>query len=112
MNIDEREHHILKRKFWVIAGVTLLVLAITTTIADVLDTNHSDGVLVTVLIIPSMPGFILYVLITGDYSWLATRSDRTSRANYCDNTGIVDILDSGRLLDLQETQAMIKVPVS
>ena len=70
MNIDEREHQNLKRKFWVIAGVTLLVLATTTTIADVLDTNNSDGVLVTVLIIPSMPGFLLYVLITGDiHGW-------------------------------------------
>jgi hypothetical protein len=70
MNIDEREHQTLKRKFWVIAGVTLLVLATTTTIEDVLDTNHSDGVWVKVLIIPSMPGFILYMLITGDiHGW-------------------------------------------
>jgi hypothetical protein len=70
MNTDEREHQKFKRRFWVIAGVALLVLATTTTIADVLDTNHSDSALVGVLIIPSMPGFILYVLLTGDiHGW-------------------------------------------
>ena len=70
MNSDQREHQILKRRFWVIAGVTLLILATTTIIADVLDTNHSDSALVGALIIPSMPGFILYVLITGDiHGW-------------------------------------------
>lgn len=63
--------------FWVIAGVTLLVVATMTTIADVLDTNHSDRAWAGVIIIPSMPSFILYVLITGDiHGW--TRSDRTS----------------------------------
>jgi hypothetical protein len=49
-------------KFWVIALVTLLILMITTTIADVFDSG--------LLIIPSMPGFIIYVLMTGDiHGW-------------------------------------------
>jgi hypothetical protein len=43
MNVNEKEHQNLNRKLLVIAGVTLLVLSITTTIADVLDTNHSDS---------------------------------------------------------------------
>lgn len=70
MNTDEREYQIFQRRFVVIAGVTLLVLATTTTIADILDTNHSDSPLLDALIIPSMPGFIIYVLLTGDiHGW-------------------------------------------
>ncbi len=62
MNGDEREHQIFKRRFMVTAGLMLLLLATTTTIADILDTNQSDSPLVGALIIPSMPGFIIYVL--------------------------------------------------
>lgn len=40
------------------------------------------------------------------YSWLATRSDRTGWANYCNHIRVVGILDSTRLLDLQEVQKM------
>lgn len=51
-----------KRKFWIIALLTLVVLAITTTIADVFDAGP--------LMILSMPGFIIYVLVTGDiHGW-------------------------------------------
>jgi len=59
-----------KSKFWTIALVTLLVLTITTTTGDILDTNNSESVLTGLLIIPSMPGFLLYVLVTGDsHGW-------------------------------------------
>ena len=70
MNTDERGHRQLKRRFWVIAILTLLVLATTTTTADILDTNHSESAFLGVLILPSMPGFVLYVLVTGDiHGW-------------------------------------------
>jgi hypothetical protein len=49
-------------RFWIIALLTLGVLTITTTIADVFDSG--------LFIIPSMPGFIVYVLVTGDiHGW-------------------------------------------
>ncbi len=51
-----------KNRFWIIALLTLVVLTITTTIADVFDSG--------LFIIPSMPGFIIYVLVTGDiHGW-------------------------------------------
>lgn len=51
-----------KSKFWIIALLTLVVLTITTTIADVFDSG--------LFIITSMPGFIIYVLVTGDiHGW-------------------------------------------
>jgi hypothetical protein len=51
-----------RNKFWIIALLTLLVLTITTTIADAFDSG--------LFIIPSMPGFIIYVLVTGDvHGW-------------------------------------------
>jgi len=43
-----------------------LIAFITITAADILDTNHSDSPALVALIIPSMPKFILYVLVTGD----------------------------------------------
>jgi len=70
MNTEEKEHQNLKKKFLAIAGVTLLVLSITTTIADILDTNQSYSPALVALIAPSMPGFFLYVLVTGDiHGW-------------------------------------------
>jgi hypothetical protein len=52
----------LKNKFWIIALLTLVVLTITTTIADVFDSG--------LFILPSTPGFIIYVLVTGDiHGW-------------------------------------------
>jgi hypothetical protein len=51
-----------KNRFWIIALLTLLVLTITTTIADVFDLG--------LFIMPSMPGFVIYVLVTGDiHGW-------------------------------------------
>jgi hypothetical protein len=59
-----------KNKFWIIALVILIVLTITTTTGDILDTNNSESGLVGLLIIPSMPGFLVYVLVTGDiHGW-------------------------------------------
>jgi hypothetical protein len=100
MKTDEREHRQLKRRFWVIAILTLLVLTTTTTIADILDTNHSESAFLGVLLLPSMPGFVLYVLVTGD-TWLAARTDRTGRTDYCYYPGILDILDSDSILGCQ-----------
>lgn len=69
-SIDEKAKQKLKSRFWTVALVTLLALALTTTIADILDTNHSDSAFLGMLIIPSMPGFIIYVLVTGDiHGW-------------------------------------------
>jgi hypothetical protein len=51
-----------KNKFWVIALFILIILSITTTIEDVTDSG--------LFIIPSIPGFIIYVLVTGDiHGW-------------------------------------------
>jgi hypothetical protein len=51
-----------KSKFWIIALCTLVALAITTTVEDVFDSG--------VFVILSMPGFIVYVLLTGDiHGW-------------------------------------------
>lgn len=51
-----------KSKLWTIVLLTLAVLAITTTIADIFDFGP--------FIIPAMPGFIIYVLATGDiHGW-------------------------------------------
>jgi hypothetical protein len=59
-----------KNRFWTIALVTLLVLTITTTIGDILDTNNNESGLTGLLLIPSMPGFLIYVLVTGDiHGW-------------------------------------------
>lgn len=59
-----------RNRFWTIALVTLFVLAITTATADILDTNNSDSGFLGVLIGPSMPGFLVYVLATGDiHGW-------------------------------------------
>lgn len=70
MDTEEREHRKLKPRFVIIATPTLLLLTTSTTIADILDTNHSESVFLGVLVLPSMPGFILYVLLTGDiHGW-------------------------------------------
>src|SRR4051794_10425853 len=70
MTTRDKTEQRTRNKFGTIALLTLLVLTVTTTTADILDTNHSDSALVGVLIIPSMPGFILYVLVTGDiHGW-------------------------------------------
>lgn len=67
INKDDKK---TKNKFWTIALVTLFVLTITTTTADILDTNNSDSGFLGLLIAPSMPGFIVYVLVTGDiHGW-------------------------------------------
>lgn len=59
-----------KGRFLVIALVTLSILAITTTTGDILDTNNNESALVGLLIIPSIPGFLVYVLVTGDiHGW-------------------------------------------
>lgn len=66
---EERDEKI-KSRFWTIALVTLVVLTITTTTADILDTNNSESGFVGPLIILSMPGFVIYVLVTGDiHGW-------------------------------------------
>ena len=53
-----------------IAFVTLLLLTATTTTADILDTNHIESGFVLLLTLPSMPGFFIYVLVTGDiHGW-------------------------------------------
>lgn len=45
-------------------------MAILTTAGDILDTNNSDSGFVGLMLLPSMPGFILYVLLTGDiHGW-------------------------------------------
>jgi hypothetical protein len=50
------------KRFWMIASLTLLVLTITTIIEDAFDLG--------LFIMPSMPGFIIYVLATGDiHGW-------------------------------------------
>jgi hypothetical protein len=67
--IDESDKK-TKTRFWVIALVTLVILAITTTTADILDTNNNDSAFLGLLIIPSMPGFLIYVVVTGDiHGW-------------------------------------------
>lgn len=59
-----------KSRFWAIGLVTLLILTITTTAGDILDTNNSGSALVGLLIVPSIPGFLVYVLVTGDiHGW-------------------------------------------
>jgi hypothetical protein len=59
-----------KSRFWVIALVTLSFLAITTATGDILDSNSTESSLVGLLIIPSLPGFLVYVLVTGDiHGW-------------------------------------------
>ena len=58
-----------KNRFWTIALLTFLVLIITTTIGDILDTNNESG-LTGLFIIPSIPGFLVYVMVTGDiHGW-------------------------------------------
>jgi hypothetical protein len=58
-----------KSKFWTITLSTLVVLTITTTIEDVFD--------VGVFIIPCIPGFIIYVLATGDiHGWKPGQLDK------------------------------------
>lgn len=70
MNTDERGHRQLKRRFWVIATLTLLVLTTTTIIADFLMQIIVKNAFLGVLLLPSMPGFILFVLVTGDiHGW-------------------------------------------
>ena len=70
MTTIEKTDDKAKNRLWAIAMVTLLVLTITTTIGDMLDTNNSESGLVGILIVPSIPGFILYVLVTGDiHGW-------------------------------------------
>jgi hypothetical protein len=57
-----------KSRFWTIALWTLLILTATTTIGDILDTN--DNGLAGLFLIPSMPGYIFYVIVTGDiHGW-------------------------------------------
>jgi len=59
-----------KNRFWTIALVTLLVLTVTTSIGDILDTNNNESGLAGLFIIPSIPGFLVYVLVTGDiHGW-------------------------------------------
>ena len=58
-----------KKRFWIIAAA-LLVLAILTTTGDILETNDIDNGFVGLLLLPSMPGFLIYVLLTGDiHGW-------------------------------------------
>ena len=83
MEIDTNENK-TKKRFWIIALVMLLILAITTTIADILDTNNSDSVFVGILIIPSMPGFLIYVLTTGDiHGWQPGPIGQSGRIIVC-----------------------------
>lgn len=59
-----------KNRFWSIALVILLVLTVTTSIGDILDTNHNESGLAGLFMIPSIPGFLVYVLVTGDiHGW-------------------------------------------
>jgi hypothetical protein len=51
-----------KNRFWIIAVLVLIVLTITTTIGDVFGS--------ALFIFPSIPGFIVYVLVTADiHGW-------------------------------------------
>ncbi|MFC6998459.1 hypothetical protein [Rufibacter roseus] len=59
-----------KIEFWIVAIVIFLVLAILTTTGDILDTNNNDSGFVGLIVLPTIPGFILYVLVTGDiHGW-------------------------------------------
>lgn len=70
MTTIEKTDDKTKNSLWTIALMTLLVLIITTTTGDILDTNNSESELAGLLIIPSIPGFIIYVLVTGDiHGW-------------------------------------------
>ena len=70
MTTNDKADQRKRNRFWTVALLTLLILTVTTTIADILDTNNSDNVFAGLLIIPSMPGFILYALVTGDiHGW-------------------------------------------
>lgn len=55
-----------KNRFWTIALLTFLVLTVTTTIGDILDTNDNESGLEGLFINPSIPGFLVYVMVTGD----------------------------------------------
>ncbi len=59
-----------KNRFWTIAQLTFLVLIITATIGDIPDTNNNESGLTGLFIIPSIPGFLVYVMVTGDiHGW-------------------------------------------
>lgn len=68
----------VKDKFWTIAILTLLTLTLTTTVGDIWDTNSSrisvhnneKSRFLDLLLIPSIPGYLVYMLITGDiHGW-------------------------------------------
>ena len=68
-----------KNKFWATAIVTLLALMLTTTLADIWGITASSRISVhddepsrflDLLIIPSLPGYLFYILATGDiHGW-------------------------------------------
>jgi hypothetical protein len=61
--IEEKEKR--KRNFWKIAFIILGVLTPIAVISDIME-SKGDDTLMAMLMIPLMPGFLIYVLVTGD----------------------------------------------
>jgi hypothetical protein len=58
-----------KGQFWKIALIVFLVLTPITIFSDVMDSKGDDAVL-GIFMVPLMPGYIIYVLVTGDiHGW-------------------------------------------
>ena len=55
--------------FWKIALIVLLVLTPITIVSDMMDSKGDDSVM-GIFMLPLMPGYIIYVLVTGDiHGW-------------------------------------------
>jgi hypothetical protein len=58
-----------KGKFWKIALIVFLVLTPITILSDIMDRKGDDAVM-AIFMVPLMPGYIIYVLVTGDiHGW-------------------------------------------
>ena len=58
-----------KSNFWKITLIVLLVLTPITIVSDIMDSKGDDSVM-GIFMLPLMPGYIIYVLVTGDiHGW-------------------------------------------
>jgi hypothetical protein len=56
-------------KFWKVALITLAVLTPITILSDILE-SKGDDTLMAIFMLPLMPGFIIYIIVTGDiHGW-------------------------------------------
>ena len=58
-----------KGNFWKIALIVFLVLTPITILSDIMDSKGDDAVM-GIFMVPLMPGYLIYILVTGDiHGW-------------------------------------------